>query len=107
MADLISVVSVASHTFTFRENSNTPGRFLEQLVVVNVPLGAGFFTTMPYIMGAFTTRDFQRLTKRSCGQFYAGIRLGGNNLVCTVRLTDPNADDPVFIQVTEIVVFYR
>lgn len=62
---------------------------------------------MPYIMGAFTTRDFQRLTERPLGQFYAGIGLRGNNLVCTMRLTDSNVDDPVFIQVTGIVVFYR
>lgn len=106
-ANVSSIASVASHTFTFKENSNTPGRLLEQSVVVTVPSGAGFFTCTPYITGAFTTGDFQHLTERPLGQFYVAVGLRGNNLVCTVRLTDSNSDDPIFIEVTAIVVFYN
>jgi hypothetical protein len=102
-----SIVSLAFNTFTFQGNSNTPGRFLEQSVVVNVPSGAGFFTCAPHITGAFTTGDFRFLTERPLGQFYVDVGLRGNNLVCGVRLTDSNSDDPIFIQVTAIVVFYN
>ncbi|MBI3833526.1 MAG: S53 family peptidase [Planctomycetes bacterium] len=102
-----SIVQLASHTFTFKENSNTPGRSLEQSVVVNVPAGAGFFTCVPYFTGAFTTPDFAHLTERPLGQFMVAVGLRGNNLVCTVRLTDSNSDDPIFIGVTAIVVFFN
>ncbi|MBD2598013.1 hypothetical protein H6G74_27355 [Nostoc spongiaeforme FACHB-130] len=106
-ADVTSIVSTASYTFDFRENSNTPGRWLEKSVVVNVPSGTGFFTSIPYLMGAFTTSNFQNLTERPLGQFSVAIGLRGNNLVCSVRLTDSNSDDPIFIRVIGIIVFYR
>ena len=102
-----AIVSVASHTFTFKENSNTPGRTLEQSVVVNVPTGAGYFTCIPYFTGAFTSSDFTHLTERPLGQFMIAAGLRGNNLVCTVRLTDSNSDDPIFIESTVTVVFYN
>ncbi|MEM7758956.1 MAG: S8 family serine peptidase [Cyanobacteria bacterium P01_A01_bin.40] len=106
-ADITTMLKVASHTFTFKENQNTPGRLLEQSVVVDVPSGAGFFVCTPYTTGAFTTPNFNSLTERPLGQFYLNAGLRGNNLVCSVRLTDSNADDPIFIQVTATVVFYR
>lgn len=102
-----SIVSVASQVFTFNENSNSPGRFLEKSVVINVPSGTGFFTCIPTFMGAFTTGDFQNLTERPLGEFFVSIGLRGNNLVCQVRLTDANGDDPIYIKVTAIVVFYN
>ncbi len=102
-----AIVGVASHTFTFKENSNTPGRQLEQSVVITVPSGAGFFTCIPYLMGSFTSSDFQHLTERPLGQFYVSVGLRGNNLVCSVRLTDSNSDDPIFIEATATVVFYN
>ncbi len=107
MVNVSSIVSVVSHTFRFRENKNTPGRVLEQSVVVSVPSGAGFFTSVPYFMGAFTTSNFQYLTERPLGQFFVSVGLRGNNLICRVRLTDKNSDDPILIEVTAIVVFYR
>jgi kumamolisin len=105
-ANVSSIVSVASQLFTFKENSNTPGRFLEQSVVVNVPAGAGWFTCIPHVMGAFTSSDFQTLTERPLGQFFVNVGMRGNNLVCTVRLTDSNSDDPIYIEVSGTVVFY-
>lgn len=102
-----SIIGLATHTFTFKENSNTPGRLLEQSVVVNVPPNSGFFTCMPYITGAFTTSDFQHLAERPLGQFYVAVGLRGNNLVCTVRLSDSNSDDPIFIEVAATVVFFN
>lgn len=107
VAAVTSIVSVASHTFTFRENNNTPGRFLEQSVVVDVPTGAGYFTSVPFVGAAFTTSNYQLLTERPLGQIYFSAGLRGNNLVCGVRLTDSNSDDPISVQVTCIVVFYR
>lgn len=102
-----AIVGLASHTFTFKENSSTPGRQLEQSVVVSVPSGAGYFTCIPYLMGAFTTPDFLHLTERPLGQFYVSVGLRGNNLVCSVRLTDSNSDDPIYIEVSATVVFYN
>jgi hypothetical protein len=107
IAAVSSIVGVASHTFEFRENSNTPGRLLEQSVVVTVPPGAGFFTVIPFFTAAFTNSDFTKLGERPLGQLFASIGLRGNNLVCQVRLTDSNSDDPIFIAVTGIVVFYQ
>ncbi len=104
--DITSVVSVASNTFTFRETGGTPGRVLEQSVVIRVPSGAGSFICTPYFTGAFITRD-GFLTERPLGQFFVSTFLRGDNLVCRVRLTDSNQDDPIFIQVTATVVFYR
>ncbi len=104
--DVSAIVSVASHTFTFRENSNTPGRLLEQSVVLNGPPGAGFIVSLSFLTGAFTTANFQQLTERPLGQFYVGAGFRGNNLVCNVRLTDSNLDDPIFIQVTASVLFF-
>lgn len=106
-ATISSIVGVAARTFTFRENSNTPGRTLEQSVIVNVPSGAGFFTSIAQINGAFTTSDFRFLTERPLGQFIVSIFLRGNNFVCQVRLTDSNSDDPIFISVTGIIVFFQ
>src|SRR5262245_8646483 len=89
-----AIAGLASQRFEFRENSNTPGRFLEQSVVVNVPSGAGFFCCASQVTGAFTTPNFQFLTERPLGQFHVSVGLRGNNLVCSVRLSDSNSDDP-------------
>jgi len=107
IAPLSQVVGVASHLFSFRENSNTPGRFLEQSIVVNVPAGAGFFTSIASFFGAFTTGNFANLTERPLGQFIVSVGLRGNNLVCGVRLTDSNSDDPVAIDVTANIFFFQ
>jgi len=107
IAPLSQVVGVASHLFSFRENSNTPGRLLEQAIVVNVLAGAGFFTSINYFTGAFTTANFANLTERPLGQFFVSVGLRGNNLVCQVRLTDSNSDDPVFIDVAANILFFQ
>jgi len=104
---ITSIVGVASHTFTFRENANTPGRTLEASTVVTVPAGAGFFTMVNTFSGAFTTSDFQFLRERPMGQFFVNLGLRGNNFVCRVRLTDANSDDPILISVTGIIAFFR
>jgi len=98
--DVRAVAGYQEHTFTFQENANTPGRFLEQSVGVTIPSGAGFFVIPNIFTAAFTTRDFSRVAERPLGQFYVevGVR-NRNTLVCVVRLTDSNQDDPVFIRV--------
>jgi len=102
-----SIVNVVPRNFTFRESSGTPGRILEQSVAITRPPNAGFFTIIFSINGAFTTPDFQFLTERPLGQFMASLGLRGDNFVCTVRLTDSNQDDPIFISVTGAIVFYQ
>lgn len=46
------------------------------------------------------------LTERPLGQFVVDVDMRGDNLVCGVRLTDSNADDPVSIAVTAAVLFF-
>lgn len=106
--EVSTIIGVAPVTFVFNENSNTPGRLLEQTVVVNRPdPNSGFFIMLAGISGAFTTSDFQFLTERPLGQFLAQVFLRGtDNLVCQVRLTDSNSDDPVSLFVTAVIVFF-
>jgi hypothetical protein len=101
-----TILSVVPRTFTFRESSGTPGRILEQSVPITRPPGAGFFTMIPALNAAFTTPDFF-LTERPLGQFMASVFLRGDNFVCRVRLTDSNQDDPIFISVSAIVIFFQ
>lgn len=102
-----SVISFVGADFTFQENSNTPGRTLEQTRTVTRPPGSGFFVGLNVINGAFTTSDFQHLTERPLGQFFVIVGMRGDNtLVCQVRLTDSNSDDPVFIRVRAFVIFF-
>lgn len=105
-ANLTSIVSLAFNRFVFRENSN-PGRVLEQSVAISRPPGAGFFTMISTFSGSYTTSDFRFLTERPLGQFLVSVGLRGNLLVCTVRLTDSNSDDPIAIVVDATVVFFN
>ncbi|MEJ7638683.1 MAG: hypothetical protein WKF75_12085 [Singulisphaera sp.] len=100
------VTGVVSRRFTFRENSNTPGRILEQAVAINVPPGSGFIVSMSYFTGAFTNSNFSRLAERPIGPFCFSVGRRGNSLVCQVGLTDSNSDDPVFIEVDANVLFF-
>jgi hypothetical protein len=105
--DISSIVSIATNEFVFQESSGTPGRFLEQAVAVTRPPNAGFFTLMTKVSHAFMTPDLQFLTERPLGQVFAQVGMRGDNLVCTVRLTDSNADDPIRIRVTAHVLFFQ
>jgi hypothetical protein len=103
-----SIISIVNADFTFQENSNTPGRTLQQTRTVTRPPGSGFFVGLNVINGAFTTPDFKTLTERPLGQFFAIVGLAGDNtLVCTVRLTDSNQDDPIFIRVRAFIIFFN
>lgn len=104
-AALAGVVSVASHTFTFRRAN---GDAEEKTVAVNRPAGAGFIVTLSELRYAFmrgTTGN--SLRERPLGEFIADSGLRGDNLVCRVRLTDVNADDPVSITITVGVLFFN
>jgi hypothetical protein len=59
------------------------------------------------INGFFFTDGGAHLTQRPLGQFQvsAGWR-EPNTVVCRVRLTDENMDDPIRIQVSGTVLFY-
>jgi len=100
------VTGVVSRRFTFRENSNTPGRLLERSVAISVPPNSGFVVSMSYFTAGFTNANFSSLTERPLGQFLFAVGMRGNNLVCQVRLTDRNSDDPVFIEVDANVLFF-
>jgi hypothetical protein len=109
---ITSIVGIARNLFSFRENAGTPGRTLEKVVAVNVPAGANHFITIDAVYAAYTTADFTRLTERPLGQLLFDVflrrnSLGGNELVCRVRLTDSNQDDPIVIHVRAGVVFFR
>jgi hypothetical protein len=108
LAAINSIVGIAQNLFDFRENSGTPGRLLEQVVPIGIPPGAtGFFTMIPYFTGAFTNGDFTRLAERPLGQYFVQAGLRGTDMVCRVRLTDSNADDPIFIQARVLIVFFN
>jgi hypothetical protein len=100
-----NVVGIALNTFSFQlDNGNTT----EQTVAVNRPPGAGFTVMLQDLYYAFVDRNNRaQLTERLLGQFIADIGLRGNELVCRVRLTDRNADDPVSIFVTAAVLFFN
>ncbi len=103
-----SIVSVVGADFTFQENSGTPGRFLEQTRVVSRPPGSGFFVGVNVFRGSFTTPNFLFLAERPLGQFNVSVGLRGTNtLVCQVRLTDSNQDDPIDIRVRAFIAFFN
>lgn len=108
---MASIVGVVPFSFTFFEPGGTdhllPGRPLEQTQTVNRPRGAGFMVSLSGFSGAFVTNGGNLLTQRPFGQFevFAGIR-DVNVLVCRVRLTDENSDDPIKINVRGTVLFF-
>ncbi len=107
----LSGISSFGHVFNFVELGGTnrlkPGGLLEQTIDVPRPPGSGFMVALNGFSGAFITDGGARLTQRPLGQFYvfAWIR-GENTLVCRVRLTDENADDPIQILVRVGVLFF-
>jgi hypothetical protein len=107
LASVASIVGVSAHSFRFRENSSSPGRILEQSIVISLPPDAGAFTMISSYSSAFTTSDFRFLTERPLGEHAVALGFRGNNLVCQVRLTDSNQDDPIAINVTALVVAFN
>ena len=103
--NISNVVGIALNTFSFQlDNGNT----VEQTVAVNRPPGAGFTVMLQDLYYSFVNRDNRaQLTERPSGQFIADMGLRGNELVCRVRLTDRNADDPVSIFVSAAVLFFN
>ncbi|MCA9234319.1 MAG: hypothetical protein KDA44_02555 [Planctomycetales bacterium] len=100
----IGQISQAFRTFTFVLGD---GDFSEQTSAVPRPNNAGFVTFLNTLNYAFVTSSGSTTIKeRPLGQFFARVGLRGNNLVCTVRLTDRNADDAVRITVSAGVLFW-
>ena len=79
----------------------------EQTAAVNRPSGAGFTVMLIALQYAFVNQGGTFLRERPLGEFIADVGLRGDNLVCRVRLTDINADDPVSINVTAGVLFFN
>jgi hypothetical protein len=96
--------------FEFFEPGGTahllPGRPLEQSAPFTLPQGAGFFVTLSSFTGAFVHPD-KNLTQRPLGLFSVsvGVRTS-STLVCRVRLTDENMDDPILIRVRAFVTMF-
>lgn len=108
---MFSIVKIDGFFFDFFEPGGPdhllPGRPLEQTATIVRPSGAGFMVCLNLINGAFVTNGGANLTQRPLGQFNvsAGFR-DPNTLVCRVRLTDENMDDPIRIQVRGAVLFF-
>ena len=108
---MFSIVNIVGFFFDFFEPGGPdhllPGRPLEQTTTIIRPTGAGFMVCLNLINGAFVTNGGGVLTERPLGQFLvnAGFR-DPNTLVCRVRLTDSNSDDPIRIQVRGAVLFF-
>lgn len=100
-----NVVSTASHTFRFQRDN---GESEEKIIFVGRPPGSGFIVMLQDLYYAFTNSGASLLTERPLGQFLVDIGIREDNLlVCKVRLTDINADDPVLITVSAGVLFYN
>ncbi len=100
----INQIGSAFRTYAF-DLSN--GDFSEQTSAVPLPPGAGFITLLNSLDYAFVrSPGSTTLTERPLGQFHVAVGMRGNNLVCRVRLTDTNADDPVRVRVTAGVLFW-
>lgn len=108
---MASIVDVVPFFFDFVEPGGPdhllPGRPLEQTQIINRPRGAGFTVSLAGFSGLFFTDGGASLTQRPLGQFevFTGIR-DFNVLVCRVRLTDENSDDPIHIQVSGTVLLF-
>jgi hypothetical protein len=114
MLPLASVIGTVGHRFAFREPGGPgnlkPGRPLSQTMPINIPPNAGWFVMLNGFNHAFVHNDPpDALAERPLGQMYAiaGIDAGARNLVCNVRLTDSNSDDPIQINVDVVVVFFN
>jgi hypothetical protein len=108
---MYSIVNIVGFFFVFDEPGGPdhllPGRPLEQTTTIVRPSGAGFMVSLASFNGYFYTDGGAHLTERPLGQFLvsAGFR-DPNTLVCRVRLTDSNSDDPIHIEVSGTVLFY-
>ncbi len=108
---MASIIGVTPFTFTFFEPGGTnnllPGRPLEQTQTVNRPRGAGFVVSLAGFNHAFVTDGGNTLTERPVGQLFVSTGIRDENiLVCRVRLTDENSDDPIRITVRGTVLFF-
>jgi len=103
--EVAGVIRTASHTFEFRRAN---GEAEEKTVAVSRPAGAGFIVMVQDLYYAFmSAASGNTLRERPLGQFVVDVGMRGDNLVCKVRLTDVNADDPVSISVTAGVLFFN
>jgi hypothetical protein len=104
-------IGVIPFSFEFKKAGGTgqpsPGSVHEDTRVVSIPSGAGFFITLNYIDCGFREANLTTLRERPIGQFFASVGMRGNNLVCQVRMTDVNADDPITVRVRGTVVTFR
>ncbi len=107
----ISSIGVIPFTFEFKVKPVTgtpaPGAVHEDTRVVTIPTGAGFFITLNYIDGGFRENDLNTLRERPIGQFFISVGMRGNNLVCQVRMTDANSDDPITVRASGAVVTFK
>jgi hypothetical protein len=107
----INAIGVIPFRFEFKKRNQTgtpaPGSVFEDTRVVTIPSGAGFFITLNYIDCGFREENLVTLRERGVGQFFAAVGMRGNNLVCQVRMTDSNADDPMTVRVAGTVVTFR
>jgi hypothetical protein len=83
-----------------------PGRPLVQQKPVDLHPGDSVVFALMGINGAFVTGN--QLRERALGQFMATLSFASPNLmVCSVRLTDINSDDPIRIQVNALALFFQ
>lgn len=105
MTDIAQTISIGSASFEFKLPN---GQYTEKTVAVTRPPGAGFTVMVQSIYAAFVnTAGGSTLVERPLGQFVVTLGMRGDNLVCGVRLTDRNADDPVSITIHGAVLFFK
>ncbi|KEK20763.1 hypothetical protein [Bacillus gaemokensis] len=87
-----------------------PGRPMEQRKRVTRPAGANWtFVGLSAINCAFTDGNLSapKMRERPLGQLLAETWVEGDDIVCKMRLTDGNMDDPCWMYVTVNVLFFQ
>jgi hypothetical protein len=105
---MATIDRIDGFSFVFDEPGGTshllPGRPLEQTRRVDRPPGSGFAVWLSSFSGSFVSGTMLR--QRPLGQFRVSVGIRDTNvLVCRVRLTDENMDDPVRVRVGACVMF--
>lgn len=108
-AAAISGFSVHSFEFFAPHDANhlLPGREMEQTQVVSFAPGSSLIFALMGFDGAFVDNSGGILQDRELGQFYVWTSFRAPNLlVCRVRLTAENIDQPVSIKAKVVALIF-
>lgn len=92
-------------------NNLLPGRGETQTARLGLPQGATAFAALAGINCGFINGNLDSppmtLRERPLGQLRVDLEVQGDTLMCHMRLTDENSDDPCVMRVTVNVLFFE